>query len=171
MIWKKSDAEEPAVPAQPAPPPPPAVKNQPQATRERALIGPSIEFKGNLTGGEDLLIEGRIEGRIELRQHSVTIGKNGRVKADVYGRAIIVHGEVDGNLFGEEQIVLRQASTVRGNLQAPRVTLEDGSQFKGSIDMAAKPAVEVPPQRASTPAEPRPSAPPLLKQEKTVERS
>jgi len=170
MIWKKSDAEEPAVPSQPQPPPLPAARNQPQASRERALIGPSIEFKGNLTGGEDLFIEGRIEGRIELRQHSVTIGKSGRVKADIYGRTIVVQGEVDGNLFGEEQIILRQASTVRGNLQAPRVTLEDGSQFKGSIDMVAKPVVEAPPRQSGGP-ELRPTTPQLPKQEKTAERS
>jgi len=91
-----------------------------------------------LSGEEDLLIEGRVEGKIDLPRHSVTVGKSGRIKADVYGKTITVEGEVEGNLFGEEQLVLRQSSTVRGNITAPRVSLEDGANFKGSIDMSSK---------------------------------
>jgi cytoskeletal protein CcmA (bactofilin family) len=79
-----------------------------------------------------------LRGKIELRKHNVGIGKNGRVAADIFGKVITVEGEVHGNLYGEEQIVLRHSSTVRGNLTAPRVTLEDGSNFKGSIDMTPK---------------------------------
>ena len=102
------------------------------------MIGPSIEIQGELTGGEDLLIEGRVDGKVDLRGHNVGIGKNGRVTADVFGKTITVEGQVNGNLFGDEQIILRHSSTVRGNLTAPRVSLEDGSNFKGSIDMAPK---------------------------------
>lgn len=149
MIWKKSESEE--TPArdhpQPQPPSASATRFQQQPARERATIGPTIEIRGNLTGNEDLLIEGRIEGKIELQQHSVTVGKNGRVKADIIGRHIVVMGEVDGNLFGEEQIILNPSSRVNGNLFAPRITLEDGSQFKGSIDMTARPAAASEPPR------------------------
>ena len=102
------------------------------------MIGPTILIKGDLTGEEDLLIDGRVEGRVELRKHNITIGKNGRVKADLYGKVITVEGEVHGNLYGEEQLILRQSSTVRGNILAPRVVLEDGANFKGSIDMSSK---------------------------------
>jgi cytoskeletal protein CcmA (bactofilin family) len=102
------------------------------------MIGSTITVKGDLSGEEDLLIEGRVEGKIDFRRHSITIGKNGRIKADVYGKAITVEGEVEGNLFGEEQLILRQSSTVRGNITAPRVSLEDGANFKGSIDMSPK---------------------------------
>ncbi len=104
------------------------------------MIGATIYIKGDLSGQEDLLIEGRVEGKIELRQHNVTVGKNGKVKADIYGRTITIEGEVQGNLYGEEQLLLRQTSTVRGNIIAPRVSLEDGSNFKGSIDMTPKEA-------------------------------
>ena len=151
MIWKKSEADEAAapIPPQPQAPPPPSVRSQPQPTKERALIGPSVEIKGNLAGGEDLFVEGRIDGKIEVRQHGITIGKSGRVKANVYGRTIVVMGEVEGDLYGEEQIILRQSSAVRGNLVAPRVTLEDGANFKGSIDMTANAALGT--------ANPRPS--------------
>ncbi len=123
MDWKKPDADNPS-------------------GKERALIGPSIEIKGSLSGGEDLLVEGRVEGTIELDQHSVTIGTSGRIKADIHGRSIVVMGEVEGNLFGSDQIVLRQSSKVRGNLVAPRVSLEDGSNYKGTIDMSPKPEGE-----------------------------
>jgi cytoskeletal protein CcmA (bactofilin family) len=140
MIWKKSESEE--VPAREhapqMPQPAPATRIQQPQARERAMIGPTIEIKGNLSGAEDLFIEGRLDGKIDLSQNSVTVGKNGRVRADIVGRSIIVMGEVEGNLYGEEQIVLHQASRVCGNLFAPRVTLEDGSQFKGSIDMTVR---------------------------------
>ncbi len=142
MIWKKSEAEEtPAQPlSQPLPSTAPVPRNQPHATKERALIGPSIEIKGNLSGGEDLHIEGRIEGKIDLKECGVTIGGSGRVNADISARTIVVMGEVKGDMYGEEQIILRQSSTVNGNLFAPRVTLEDGAKFKGSIDMTSKEA-------------------------------
>lgn len=163
-MWKKSEPEAtaPQPQTQPAPPPRTSV----QAARERAVIGPSIEIKGDLTGGEDLQIEGRIEGKIELRRHNVTIGKSGRVQADVYGKVITVDGEVLGNLYGEEQIILRQSSTVRGNLTAPRVMLEDGSNFKGSIDMTSKESAAAPGHEtrpatgASKPSAPAGTAPP-----------
>jgi len=117
--------------AAPAPPVPEA----PRKSGDRATIGPSIFIKGDLAGEEDLVIEGRVEGKVDLKQHNVTIGKNGRVKADVFGRVVTVEGEVDGNVFAQEQAVLRQSGAVRGNITSPRVTLEDGSRFKGSIDM------------------------------------
>ncbi len=139
MIWKKSEADEVPTQSQQQPPPAaPATRNQPQPTKERALIGPSIEIKGNLVGGEDLYIEGRIDGKIDLKEFSVTIGRSGRVNAGISGRTIVVMGEVNGDMYGEEQIILRQSSTVNGNLFAPRVTLEDGAKFKGSIDMTSK---------------------------------
>lgn len=133
------------------------------------MIGPSIEIQGELTGGEDLLIEGRVDGKVDLRGHNVNIGKNGRVTADVFGKTITVEGQVNGNLFGDDQIILRQSSTVRGNLTAPRVSLEDGSNFKGSIDMTPKeprgaaaavsvakpaPAPQKPPAAAGSPISP-----------------
>ncbi|HZF09558.1 MAG TPA: polymer-forming cytoskeletal protein [Thermoanaerobaculia bacterium] len=144
MAWKRDDSPnpQPEPPAAPrpmtsAPPPPPAAEPT-RRPSERATIGPSIFIKGDLAGEEDLVIEGRVEGKVDLKQHNVTIGKNGRVKADVFGRVVTVEGEVDGNVFAQEQAVLRQSGAVRGNITSPRVTLEDGSRFKGSIDMEPK---------------------------------
>lgn len=132
-MWKRGDEEE-VTSTEPMAPP----RHAPEPRRERAVIGPSIAIQGELTGEEDLLIQGRIEGKIDLRKNSVTVGRNGRVQADIYGRMISVEGEVEGNLFGEEQVVIRQSGSVRGNIIAPRVSLEDGSKFKGSIDMEPK---------------------------------
>jgi cytoskeletal protein CcmA (bactofilin family) len=107
---------------------------------ERAIIGPSITIKGDVTGEEDLLIQGRVEGKVDLAQHNVTVGANGRIKANIFGRSVMVEGEVDGDLHAEEQIAIRKSGRVRGNVSAPRVTIEDGAMFKGSIEMERKPA-------------------------------
>ncbi len=143
-MWRKSEPAEPSFEPTPAP----QAKAAPEPrypmghTKERAVIGPTITIKGDLTGEEDVLIEGRVEGKIELRHHSITIGKNGRIKADIYGKTITVEGDVEGNLYGEEQLVVRQTGNVRGNIVSPRVALEDGSNFKGSIDMSSKKSQE-----------------------------
>ncbi len=131
MMWKKNEPEEQPI-RQPAPL---QQAHPPVQPADRAVIGPTIEIKGNLKGEEDLLIQGAVEGKIELLRHAVTVGRKGRARADIIGRIICVEGEVHGNLFGEEQIILRSSSTVRGNLLAPRVTMEDGASFKGGIDM------------------------------------
>ncbi|HLA75445.1 MAG TPA: polymer-forming cytoskeletal protein [Gammaproteobacteria bacterium] len=131
-MWKKDEVSQ----AQPET----AVRPYaPAETRaERAIIGPSITIKGELSGDEDLIIEGRVEGKIDLKQHKITIGKKGVVRADMHAKMISVEGEVQGTLSGEEQVVLCKSSSVRGDIIAPRVTLEDGAKFKGSIDMEPK---------------------------------
>ena len=112
---------------------------------DQAVIGPTISIKGDLSGEEDLLIEGHLEGKIELRHHTVTIGKSGRVTGDIYGKVITVEGAVEGNLYGEEQLIVRQSATVRGSMVSPRVVLEDGCNFSGSIDTGLKERPPTPP--------------------------
>lgn len=118
-----------------APAPPPSRVSEPAG---RAQIGVGTIVRGEITGEEDLLIEGRVEGRIDLRQNAVTVGAKGRLAAEIIARAILVDGEVDGNLTAEEQIVVRKSGRVKGDLCAPRVTIEDGARFKGGIDMEPK---------------------------------
>ena len=139
-MWKKSEPEESHPQPAPAPMPQPvaAPRTPVPQVREQAMIGSTISIKGDLTGEEDLSIEGRLEGKIELKRHSVTVGKNGHIKGDIYGKVITIEGTVEGNLYGEEQLVVRHSGNVRGNIVAPRVALEDGSNFKGSIDMSPK---------------------------------
>jgi cytoskeletal protein CcmA (bactofilin family) len=106
---------------------------------DRAVIGPSITIKGDVTGEEDLVIQGRVEGKVDLAQHNVTVGANGRIKANIFGRSVTVEGEVEGDLHAEEHIAIRKSGKVHGNVSAPRVTIEDGAMFKGTIDMERKP--------------------------------
>lgn len=139
MVWKRAEeSPEPnAYSPQPSSAPSPS---QPSSTPRRAsaVIGESITIQGDLSGKEDLTILGRVQGKVDVEGNSVTIGQSGFVKADVYGKSVIVEGRVEGNLFGGEQIVLRSTGNVNGNLTAPRVSLEDGAQFKGAIDMEPK---------------------------------
>ncbi len=124
------------------------------------MIGPSIEIKGTVTGDEDLVVQGRVEGTIDLGDHQVTVGQSGRVTADIRAKVISIDGEVSGDLIGGEKVVISKSGRVRGNIVAPRMTLEDGALFKGSIDMdpgdAAPGKVSLAastPARAATPAE------------------
>lgn len=115
--------------------------------RDVVNIGKSVIIKGELSGSEDLTIEGQVEGKIELRQNVLTIGPNGKIKAQVFAKAVIVHGEVHGNIAATERVDIRDNGSVEGDLSAPRVAIADGAHFRGGIDMqrtgAAKPAAEV----------------------------
>lgn len=99
------------------------------------MIGPSIVIKGTVSGDEDLLVQGRVEGSIELKDNEVSVGQSGRVTADVSAKTVKIDGEVTGDINGGENVVISKSGRVRGNIVAPRVTLEDGAIFKGSIDM------------------------------------
>ena len=103
--------------------------------REKAVIGPSIHIDGDLRGEEDLLIEGEVNGTVQLRSNSLTIGAQGKVRADVYAHSIYVEGVMEGDLYGTERVHIRKSAQVRGNVTSPRVSLEDGAKFKGSIEM------------------------------------
>ena len=94
--FKRPDGDN-QLPEQPVPNIPVPRVNPIDTRRENATIGPSISIKGDLTGEEDLVIQGRVEGKVDLKQNSVTIGKNGRVKADIYGKLVTIEGEVLGN--------------------------------------------------------------------------
>lgn len=128
-MWKNQ-------PPKPNAPRPDHGPSPPRPAREERLatIGPSISIRGDISGEGNLLIEGRVQGGIELLQHEVTIGRAGHVKADVKAKKICVEGRIEGNLFGEE-IVVRESGRVEGDATAPRVTLEDGCHFRGKISM------------------------------------
>ncbi len=97
--------------------------------KESTIIGPSISVKGGLTGEADLTVHGQVEGPIDFKKSHVTIGRTGCINADVYGKIITIKGEVQGNLFAEEKIVLRQSAVVRGDMRAPRINLEEGEEI------------------------------------------
>ena len=88
-----------------------------------------------MTGDEDLIIQGHVEGTVNLKGHNVTISQSAKVKADIEANQIIVEGELSGDMCGDEKVIIRETGNVYGNIVAPRVTLEDGAMFKGSIEM------------------------------------
>ena len=102
---------------------------------ERASIGKSIVINGELSGGEDLTIEGTVEGKIELRDHVLTVGLNGRITAQVSAKSIVVFGQVVGNLTATEKVDIKEKGSVEGDIVAPRLAIADGSHFRGSVDM------------------------------------
>ena len=102
---------------------------------DAAVIGRSIQINGDLRGGEDLRIEGDVSGTVELKNSALTIGKEGRVKADVYAKSIAVDGETKGDLYAAERISVHANARVQGNIIAPKVSIEEGAHFKGSIEM------------------------------------
>jgi cytoskeletal protein CcmA (bactofilin family) len=112
-------------------------------SREAAVIGPSIHIDGDVRGEEDLLIDGEVSGTVQLKNNSLTVGPNGKVRADVYAHSIYVDGYLEGDLYGSERVNIRKTAQVRGNVTSPRVSLEDGAKFKGSIEMDPQAAQNV----------------------------
>jgi cytoskeletal protein CcmA (bactofilin family) len=102
-------------------------------------IGKSVVIKGELNGSEDLTIEGQVEGKIELKDHVLTIGPNGKIKAQVFAKALIVLGEVNGNVNATDRVEIKDGGSVDGDIVAPRVAIADGAHFRGSVDMQRKP--------------------------------
>jgi cytoskeletal protein CcmA (bactofilin family) len=100
-----------------------------------ALIGPGIRVNGDITGTENLVIEGRVEGTIALESNQVIVGESGKVHANVTAKHVKVDGELRGDIDGKEKVIISKSGNVRGNITAPRVMLEDGALFKGSIDI------------------------------------
>lgn len=140
-MWKKDEGQstQPSSMETPQRVASPRPTSASSASATRATIGPSISIKGDVTGSEDLLIQGQVDGSVTLDQHAVTVGGEGRVNADIRGRIINVEGRVEGDLTADEQIILRGSAHVHGDIKAPRVVLEDGATFRGLVDMGATP--------------------------------
>ena len=150
-MWKRDEAVKPAGPAAPAAPVAPAqhqaqanASAQPETRRQQMMerdvvnIGKSVVIKGELNGSEDLTVEGHVEGKIELRDHVLTIGPNGKIKAQVFAKAVIVLGEVNGNVTATEKVDIRDGGSVDGDIVSPRVAIAEGAHFRGSVDMQRK---------------------------------
>ena len=144
-MWKRDEAVKPASP-QPAAPAAPVAPtqsavSQPEPRRiERDVvnIGKSVVIKGELNGSEDLTIEGHVEGKIELKDHVLTIGPNGKIKAQVFAKSVIVLGEVNGNVTATEKVDIRDGGSVDGDIISPRVAIAEGAHFRGAVDMQRK---------------------------------
>ena len=114
----------------------PATKATSASNKKPASIGSSIIIHGDVAGEEGLIVDGTIEGTVNFKENSLVVSQNGRVTANINARVIRVDGEVKGELRGAEQVVVSPSGQVTGDIRAPRVVLEDGCQFKGSVDMS-----------------------------------
>src|SRR5258705_2314597 len=151
QMWKRDEAVKPAGPGTPATPAAPAQHQaeasapaQPDSRRQQMMerdvvnIGKSVVIKGELNGSEDLTVEGHVEGKIELRDHVLTIGPNGKIKAQVFAKAVIVLGEVNGNVTATEKVDILDCGSVDGDIVSPRVAIAEGAHFRGTVDMQRK---------------------------------
>lgn len=149
MWWEKDKKSQPSVPtAQPTVPkssnPTKVETSMPEIRRDsssssqgqvQATIGRSIVLKGELSANEDLVIEGQFDGNVNLQDHCLTVGTNGRVKAEISARQVIIYGSVNGNVSAREKIEVRRTGNVTGDLKSASVSIEEGAYFKGSIDI------------------------------------
>ncbi len=147
-MWKRKEDEYPASTPEPSPagsavnpvaaaPPRPTepLRNESLRTNEVATIGKSVVVKGELSGSEDLVVDGEVEGSISLRGQSLTVGPNGRVRANIEARNVILHGRVDGDVHATERVELRKTASLTGDISTARISIEDGAFFKGTIDI------------------------------------
>ena len=147
-MWKRDEAVKPtsgqsassgpAMPSQAGMAAAPQPEHRQQSGRDVVNIGKSVVIKGELNGSEDLTIEGQVEGKIELKEHVLTIGPNGKIKAQVFAKALIVLGEVNGNVTASEKVEIRDGGSVDGDIVSPRVAIAEGAHFRGSVDMQRK---------------------------------
>ena len=144
MAWMKQKPETGTGPQTQTPPQAKSVESArssaPVTPRESKMeslvnIGQSVEIKGELTGNEDLTIEGMVDGKIQVKGHSLTIGANGRIKAEVHAKMVVVLGQVQGNITADDKVEIAPSGQVDGDIRAPRVAIADGAKFRGSIDM------------------------------------
>jgi cytoskeletal protein CcmA (bactofilin family) len=171
-MWKRDESVRPASGQPTTAPQPhapiPAGASGPRSDASHSMekdivnIGKSVVIKGELNGSEDLTIEGHVEGTIQLRDHVLTIGPNGRIKAQVFAKSVIVLGEVTGNVTASDKVDIRDNGSVDGDIISPRVAIAEGAHFRGSVDMQRKAAASAPPAKpAATPqaAAPQDKAP------------
>ncbi|MEE8352527.1 MAG: polymer-forming cytoskeletal protein, partial [Rhodospirillales bacterium] len=123
--------------------PPRIGQTQPIRSKNVYVIGPTLVFKGELSADEDLIIEGRIEGTIAHHKMNLTVGKQGRVKADIDATSVIIEGQLVGDIRSDGIVTLAKGADVEGNIFCARIVMEDGARFKGKIDMGEPPKVTV----------------------------
>jgi cytoskeletal protein CcmA (bactofilin family) len=167
-MWNKRKEEEypPKAPAAPPAAASPIKENAPMSTnpapshhatdsRGPAVIGKSVMIKGQIFSREDLTIDGEIDGSVELHEHRLTVGPNGKLQAGVKAREVVVLGTIHGNVEASDKIDIRKDAKLVGDIKTARIVIEDGAYFKGSIDIARPEATTT---RTPAPAQPKPQA-------------
>jgi cytoskeletal protein CcmA (bactofilin family) len=178
-MWKRDESVKPAAPpaSTPAAAPSASAPAAPQANELRAQlgrdmvnIGKSVVIKGELSGSEDLTIEGHVEGRIDLRENVLTIGPNGKIKAEVFAKSVVVLGEVTGNVTASEKVDIRDNGSVDGDIASPRVAIAEGAHFRGSVDMQRAGQKAQPPLAKPGQPQPQPNPQPNPQQQQQSQK-
>ena len=110
--------------------------NRPPENANQAHLGRSVVIKGEVSGSEDLYLDGQVEGAIDLKGNRLTIGPNGRVKANITARSAVIHGKLEGNINAGDRVDLKQSATVTGDIVTQRISIDDGAFFKGGVDIS-----------------------------------
>jgi len=169
-MWKKEDVKSQGVPEN-STATVPVVLSSPASVDSReskaalpvsahaaACISQGIRIKGEVTGSEDLFLDGHLEGKLNLENSSLTVGPNGEIKADIYAREVIVRGRVDGKIVGRDKIQLWSTGNVAGDLQTERLTIEDGAVLRGRVEIETGKPIRVADPRAAQPPATKASA-------------
>ena len=128
-MWEKKD------PTKPQPAETPATRDGARDARALVNLGKSIVIKGEVTGHEDLTIDGQVEGKVSLLEHNLTVGKNRRLDAELVAKRIIIMGHVTGNVCASEKVDILEGGQLEGDITAPRLSIADGAHFRGKVDM------------------------------------
>ena len=139
-MWNRKEEAAPARPPQamPAVQPPGRTADPLPAPNTSALIGKAVTIKGEIYSEEDLFIDGKVEGLLELKDHKLTVGPNGRADSNITAREVVVQGTVHGNIDAQQKITIRKDGNVVGNIKTTGIIIEDDAYFKGSIDIVMK---------------------------------
>src|SRR5579863_8935241 len=151
-MWKKEDVKSQGVPeistapvkattsqSLPSSAPAPLAPNPLVSSRAAACISQGIKIKGEVTGSEDLFVDGQVDGKLSLTNGSLTIGPNGSVKADVTAREVIVRGKVEGKVTGRDKVQLWSTGQIIGEVQTDRLAIEDGAMLRGKVEAGKYP--------------------------------
>jgi cytoskeletal protein CcmA (bactofilin family) len=137
-MWKKEDARPQGIPENPTALTPASSSKDaaapPVSSRGGASIGPGIRIKGEITGSEDLFVDGPVEGKLQITNGSLTVGPNGTLKADVTAREVIVRGRVEGKIAGRDRVQVLSTGHVTGEVQTQRLAIEDGAVLRGKVE-------------------------------------
>ena len=138
-MWEKKDTNNPAPNNPVSRPAPPASTGTPSSAGGPIVnLGQSIRVKGELSGNEDLTVDGHVEGKISLKDHNLTIGQHGRIEAEVVARTVTILGRLQGNVIASEKVDIQKGGRLDGDITSPRVAIADGAHFRGKVDMEAK---------------------------------
>lgn len=161
-MWKSRPEEKPASPNPPTQPtlnsmgtslqspvqagrsPEPSKSRTEPFHSETAHIGKSVVIKGEVSGSEDLYLDGEVDGNIQLDNHKLVVGPNGRIRADIRAREVVLHGRADGNITGTERVELKRTCVLAGDINTRRIVIEDGAFLKGAVDIAQESKPERP---------------------------